>query len=1596
MSWRSQGITGSNNIPLGSRRRFGDDGDGDGDATPDRDLKRGRDPEPQSAAPSGPRQRKKRNRWGDASENKAAGLINLPTAITAAMTSEQLEAYTLHLRIEEISQKLRIDDVVPADGDRSPSPAPQYDNHGRRVNTREYRYRKKLEDERHKLIEKAMKTIPNYHPPQDYRRPTKTQEKVYVPVNDYPEINFTHQVGLLIGPRGNTLKKMETESGAKIAIRGKGSVKEGKGRSDAAHSSNQEEDLHCLVMADTEDKINKAKQLIHNVIETAASTPENQNELKRNQLRELAALNGTLRDDENQACQNCGKIGHRKYDCPEKQNFTASIICRVCGNAGHMARDCPDRQRGASWRNDGARPATGRVGAGDGIDREYEQLMQELGGGSGPPARLEAGPGGGEEGGDARPWQRAAPSGGPAPWRSRRDDREPGNGPPSGPSGGPAPWARDRGRGQDNQGDGWYDGGRGGAGGAPPWQQQQQQPAYGQQDTGYGGYAGYAGYGGYGAAPGMGAPPGMPDNGSGLDAPPGLAGLSSLIQQYSGGAAPPPPPPGEGPPPPPGPPTDQPPPPPPPAPRKPLPTPAPDPTVSSDPSPLPCNVMVSFNPVAFRPWPVFFWTTVTYLAIFIPLLYVHETVPAVPKEKALPAGVNLADAWIDLQRITGLYHPYNSHANDDVREYIIRRAKQILDQNKIPYTLEKSGGRVWSADSRTIDDARATADRTPGVTLFDDNISNATFITESTVKGRSAGTHTGQYFEGTNFYAYIHGKEDPEGEWWNSEDAAETFRGKGGVLVNCHYDSVATAYGATDDGMACITLLQLLSHYSTEGNQPKHGIVLLFNNGEEDGLLGAIAFGYSPLRQFCHTFVNLEGAGAGGRAMLFRTTDLEVAKAYGSSPHPFGSVIAADAFEAGVIRSGTDYQIFADHYGQRGMDIAFYEPRSRYHTEDDDARHASPSSIWHMLSAALSSTKSLSDTTGTLFHGDRADGRSDLVQNGRPTRGVWFDFFGSAWATLALRGLFAWTLTLLISTPLILFIVTVLLIKQDKYYFFASSTEANSGVSDGLLSLNGWRGLFRFPFALIVACTLTFGSIRLVGKVNPLIIYSSSYAVWAMSISIFYSSFWLIMRGSSYVRPSALHRGYSLMWLFVITWAFQIFVAVCEDRLHVGAFYFAAFFHTGVFLAVLISLLELFALPSKSAFARQVQEADPPTNHVGGSDAEDEEDNDAEEEATETTPLINNEEGNVEADAADQTTFATTYRRRTEPPGDVNVSKPTPALTPYANEQSWSSRLPSWTWFIQLLVLAPIHLIIIGNTALVQTSAMAQTSVDGSDKLLPLLAVGSLTVLLFLPLTPFIHRVNHPLPTFLFLAFIGTLIYNLSAFPFSSNYRFKYFFQQIIDVDLNTNEVSVYGIPEYTRGIIEALPGSAGKSIDCKSTESRVGVCVYDGSAQAPDVAPGFEMRDLVTIKASTSSDGKSINLQLDAIDTRTCTISFSSPVTSFAVENAAPIEKRPSGGVTDVRLWRRRWEGPWNVTLQLGGSRGFSSDANDAEETLTSEELKPRDDPFEITASCSWSDVNVASTIPAFTEFKRYAPRWAVLSKYSVGLVDVKKSVKV
>ncbi|PIA18140.1 eukaryotic type KH-domain (KH-domain type I), partial [Coemansia reversa NRRL 1564] len=310
----------------------------------------------------GDRKRRRRNRWGTADGNTAAS-----AALTSGMTKEQVESYATVLRIDEITRRLKSGDVVPPDGQRSPSPPPTYNSDGKRTNTREHRYRRKLEEERMRLVEEQLRRDPDYRPPSDYRRRSRYAEKVFIPVEDNPGLNF---IGLLIGPRGNTLKKIESDSGTKISIRGKGSIKEGKRRDDA-HIPGADEDLHCHIVADSEEKIKKGVRLVLEIIKKACNTPEGQNILKRSQLRELAALNGTLRDDEGHACTNCGALEHRTWECPDTTNVTVSLVCPVCNKKGHLARDCTQRHDPDALQRARERDQQ--------LNSEYLDLMAELG-----------------------------------------------------------------------------------------------------------------------------------------------------------------------------------------------------------------------------------------------------------------------------------------------------------------------------------------------------------------------------------------------------------------------------------------------------------------------------------------------------------------------------------------------------------------------------------------------------------------------------------------------------------------------------------------------------------------------------------------------------------------------------------------------------------------------------------------------------------------------------------------------------------------------------------------------------------------------------------------------------------------------------------------------------------------------------------------------------------------------------------------------------------------------------------------------------------------------------------------------------------------
>ncbi|CAL1528911.1 unnamed protein product [Lymnaea stagnalis] len=124
------------------------------------------------------------------------------------------------------------------------------------------------------------------------------QEKLFVPVKEYPDFNF---VGRILGPRGMTAKELEQFTGCKIMVRGKGSMRD-KAKEDQnrgkANWEHLNEDLHVLItIEDTrnrgEIKLQRAKEEVKKLLVPA---PDGEDDLKKRQLMELAIINGTYRD----------------------------------------------------------------------------------------------------------------------------------------------------------------------------------------------------------------------------------------------------------------------------------------------------------------------------------------------------------------------------------------------------------------------------------------------------------------------------------------------------------------------------------------------------------------------------------------------------------------------------------------------------------------------------------------------------------------------------------------------------------------------------------------------------------------------------------------------------------------------------------------------------------------------------------------------------------------------------------------------------------------------------------------------------------------------------------------------------------------------------------------------------------------------------------------------------------------------------------------------------------------------------------------------------------------------------------------------------
>ena len=253
------------------------------------------------------------------------------------------------IRLDEVLYNLQnvvgLAQEAEKDPNRSPSPDPIYNAQGKRTNTREVRMRTRFEGQKKQLLEEMLRLKPSSQSIESSVS-KQVQRKIYIPVKDFPGRNF---IGLIIGPRGDTQKRLEQETGCKIAIRGKGSVKQGR----QGKPEDETDELHVIVTGDSEEAVDRAAEKVDHLLRPIDDAD---NQHKQEQLRQLAIYNGTFRDHE--TCHHCGEKGHKQWECPKRRatdpssgpnsqkknagrGWNGPIVCRHCGERSHPSADCP-------------------------------------------------------------------------------------------------------------------------------------------------------------------------------------------------------------------------------------------------------------------------------------------------------------------------------------------------------------------------------------------------------------------------------------------------------------------------------------------------------------------------------------------------------------------------------------------------------------------------------------------------------------------------------------------------------------------------------------------------------------------------------------------------------------------------------------------------------------------------------------------------------------------------------------------------------------------------------------------------------------------------------------------------------------------------------------------------------------------------------------------------------------------------------------------------------------------------------------------------------------------------------------------------------
>ncbi|CAI6391181.1 BFH_HP2_G0002500.mRNA.1.CDS.1 [Saccharomyces cerevisiae] len=951
---------------------------------------------------------------------------------------------------------------------------------------------------------------------------------------------------------------------------------------------------------------------------------------------------------------------------------------------------------------------------------------------------------------------------------------------------------------------------------------------------------------------------------------------------------------------------------------------------------------------------------ITYSIITLLYIFDHERYKLnLPKEDEHPEFNDLLEtAWGDLQIITASFHPYTSKENDKVHDYLLKRV------------LEITGNSSFASVSDDKESERSI--------LFQQQDP----FNESSRFSRVT------YFESSNILVKVEGK-NPEEE---------------GLLLSTHFDSVPTGYGATDDGMGVVSLLANLKYHIK--HRPNRTLIFNFNNNEEFGLLGASTYFNHSWSNLTKYVINLEGTGAGGKAVLFRTSDTSTAKIYQQSvkENPFGNSIYQQGFYSRYVRSETDYKIYEEN-GMRGWDVAFYKPRNLYHTIKDSIQYTSKASLRHMLHTSLQLSAYVA---------------SNSLDTADQTPACYFDFIGLKFFVISAKTLFYWNCIFLLVSPVVA--IGLYLISRDRMTWKSHS----------------WLSWTRFPLSLAAGIIVQKLFSNDIIRSNPLT-FSRNY-FWPISAfftQVIFTSYVLI-NCSNFFFPCADMKSLSIIELFIILWTILLFTSkllYSSDYRYTGLYPLSIFFLLSTIAAILRLLALALGMRTRKRLGRECR--DHHSNYSSHSQIDMERDGQENlEQPQDQLTSSQDDQASIQDDNV-STTSAGPSHNVDEDHGMDSSSQQHDERVPLlkgsnsmeeglsTRENSLKLEYTDYAWIIQFLLIVPIPSFILFNSVDVIMDALNHTVQEGSKATFDVLRFGMVgSILMALPILPFFYKVNYITISLTALLFLISASKTLLVHPFTNSNPLKVRFSQNIDLSQgNAASVHVLGREgNFLKPMLQDLPSIKYSSthINCTSVTNGMELCMYDGMQPNllstngnTNISSMVKVHVLHNNRNSTERSPYEpivAELLLEVKENRACTLTFESrhqakspvrEITVYQKKNSAPqkanITKtiKSASGINELQLHKLDFD---QETYHIG-VQWFPKLLTDG--NLEDDKLGTKDE-LSVSISCYWGEYDSESVvngtavrkIPAFDELINYAPLSFSFTNEQKGLVIVKDAI--